>query len=154
VSCFEGATTWEKEDFLRRLKGEGYDYRLLWKKGDLWWTRQTSLQEARYRVELVRAEPELMDANSVEEKFAILYDRYKAAKAQGKTIESDEIYYDIVRLGKQAVPYIIDKIRAGDKNLITALSEVTGFIPRNATIAQSLDWWERNRKRRDLPPEK
>jgi len=52
------------------------------------------------------------------------------------------LYLDIVGLGKQAVPSIVEKIKAGDKDMVGALSELTGSVPRNATIARSLNWWE------------
>lgn len=134
-----------EEDILKRIDKGPHFARLLWKKGDVWWTRQSGLRRSRYRLELIRSESQVTDANSVEAKFATLYSRYKTAKAQGNTIESDEICYDIVKLGNQAVPSIMDKIKLGDESLIPVLSEITGFVPRNATVDKSLDWWERNK---------
>ena len=145
VFCSYGREKTE-EDIIKRVNEGPYNYRLLWKKGDLWWTRQTGLDENRYRLELIRSETLLTDDNSVEAQFTVLYKRYKTTKAQGKTIESDEICYEIVKLGNQAVPSIMDKIKLGDESLIPVLSEITGFVPRNATVNKSLEWWERNKK--------
>jgi hypothetical protein len=144
VFCSYGREKTE-EDIIKRVNEGPYNYRLLWEKGDLWWTRQTGLDENRYRLELIRSEPPLTDANSVEARFATLYSRYETAKAEGREIESGEICYDIVDLGKEAVPFIMDKIKEGDESLIGALSEITGFVSRDATIDKCLDWWERNK---------
>lgn len=134
---------WTNEDFQKRLKEGDYNYRLLWDKGDPWWTSQTTLPGGKYRVELVKTDPELSAVKETNEKFTILYNRWKNRKNNGDNISADESYYKMVHLGKQALPYIILKIKDGESDLIPIVSEITGAIPKKATISECIEWWDR-----------
>jgi len=134
---------WEKDDPRRRLNEGKYRYRLLWKRGDPWWTSQTTFPGGSYRVELIRGNKGAAAPSDPKTMFLSLYNRMKKAKGRGDDIAADEYYHQLVRLGKDAVPYMIERITDGDTDLIPAVSEITGRFRRNATKEKCLQWWQR-----------
>ena len=134
---------WEKDDPRRRLNEGKYLCRLLWKRGDPWWTSQTTFPGGSYRVELVRKTEDPAERSRPKATFLSLYNRMKKAKGRGDDIAADEYYHQLVRLGKDAVPYMIERITDGDTDLIPAVSEITGRFHRNATKEKCLQWWQR-----------
>jgi hypothetical protein len=135
---------WTKEDFVKKLKDEkAGGIRLLWKKGDPWWSSQTSLPGGVLRTVLIKKDEELSKATTVNDKFEILYSRFKNYKSKGDQISADESYYKIFSLGKKAIPDIVEKIKEGDKDMIPALSEISGSTLPTYSISDCLKWWER-----------
>ncbi len=134
---------WEKDDPRQRLNEGKYLCRLLWKRGDPWWTSQTTFPDGWYRVELVRKTKDSVERSSPKTTFLSLYNQMKKAKGRGDDIAADEYYHQLVRLGKDAVPYMMERITDGDTDLIPAVSEIAGRFRRNATREKCLQWWQR-----------
>lgn len=135
---------WTNEDFVKRLKdAKGRFTRLLWKKGDPWWTSETTMPGGELRTVLIKKDEELSKAKTDNDKFEILYSRYKNYKLKDDQISADESYYKIFSLGKRALPCLIEKIKEGDKDMILTLSEISGSTLPTYSISDCLKWWER-----------
>jgi hypothetical protein len=125
-----------------------YDAIFVWQKGDPWWTTvkfYDTPEKVRYRMELVKPNKELEGKNTAE-KFDLLYSRWKQAGDANNTIEEREYYYRIVNLGRDALPYVVEKLKAGDEETIKLISELNSNIRGKATKAECLEWWDRMKK--------
>jgi hypothetical protein len=132
-----------EEPVRQRLDEGRCRYRLLWKKGDPWWTSQTTLPDGSYRIELLDEKPDSKGPEDPNGAFLSFYNRWKEARTRGDDITADEYYYRLVRLGKTALPHMMGKIRQGDTALISVVSEITGRVRKTATKEQCLEWWQR-----------
>jgi hypothetical protein len=55
-------------------------------------------------------------------------------------------------LGIPALPFIIEKVKQGDKDLIPLISGLVDHeLPKDATQQQCLDWWEKNKQKWLIP---
>jgi len=87
------------------------------------------------------------------ERFGELYSEWQALTHQGKKGEATERYERIRDLGIDALPLIMEKIKAGDAELIRAVSWLTdGRVPGAATPSECLAWWAANKHKWTLPP--
>ncbi|MBN1803649.1 MAG: hypothetical protein JW837_00220 [Sedimentisphaerales bacterium] len=81
------------------------------------------------------------------ERFEFLYQKWKNDKLKGDSVETDKTKNSIRALGIATLPFLIEKIKQGDNELIEVVSKLTdGKVKRNATIRQSLDWWGRDKE--------
>jgi len=94
----------EGDDLQKRLDEDQYRYRVLWKRGDPWWTSQTWLPDGFYRVELVREDRNAPQAGDPNTAFLSLYSQMKNARESGDTVLAEEYDYRMIRLGKPAIP--------------------------------------------------
>ena len=68
------------------------------------------------------------------------------------SVEADKTKKAIRALGIEALPYLIEKVKKGDAELVEVVSELTGGkVERNATIRQSLDWWKQDKENWLIP---
>lgn len=90
----------------------------------------------------------------------------KTLKKEGREKESQEKKQDIIKMGLDVLPLIVDKIEDGESDLIPAFVEltsvntmqgsmVTGYkrmVPEDATPSECLEWWAKNKKQWLLQP--
>ena len=85
--------------------------------------------------------------------FADRYREWKDAKEHGRTDEAAAKYQRLKDLGLPALPLMIDKVRAGDTELVAAITYLTdGKLTQTASQEQCLGWWQANNKKYTLPP--
>ncbi|NQT82735.1 hypothetical protein HQ563_06905 [bacterium] len=77
---------------------------------------------------------------------------YNGLRKEGQFNEAKRAYGRIVGLGTVALPHLVEKIREGHSELVPALSEVTdGQVGKDASAADCLDWWTKNKSRWTVP---
>lgn len=82
-----------------------------------------------------------------EEKFKKLYAERKALLKEGKKKEADEKLGYIRSLGIGGLPYLMEKIGAGDSELVGVVSWLTdGKVEKEAKAKDVVSWWEKNEK--------
>jgi hypothetical protein len=87
-----------------------------------------------------------------EERFARLYQEWKALTAEGKREEAEARYQAIKDLGIAALPYMMEKVKAGETALMPAIAYLTdGAVPADSDSEACLAWWEENRERWTIP---
>jgi hypothetical protein len=85
--------------------------------------------------------------------FAERYRLWKDAVAQGPPEEVAKRLKRLRDLGVWALPLMIEKVRAGDADLIASVSYLTdGALPEDATAAECLRWWEEHKADWIVPP--
>jgi hypothetical protein len=86
------------------------------------------------------------------EKFKELYNKWRETKNIGNARLSEEIYMRLEGLGVESLPYIIEKIKSGDSELIPMISFLTrNEIPKTATPEDVIKWWAKDNKKWSLP---
>ncbi|MCX8109440.1 MAG: hypothetical protein N3G20_11625 [Verrucomicrobiae bacterium] len=84
------------------------------------------------------------------ERFAELYRKWKASKADKKDKEAEETYQKIVDLGIPVMPYLVAHVEQ-QPELVSAISKLTdGALPPTATPAECNQWWEANKKKYEV----
>ena len=89
------------------------------------------------------------------QQFEKLYTESKNLKKVTKIKESEtkENYQMIKNLGIDALPYMVEKVKQGDTNLIPIISELAdGEIKSTAKPAECIEWWQKNKEKWTLPP--
>lgn len=80
-------------------------------------------------------------------RFKLLYNKWKVYKAEGKSSEAKNTQQTMRALGIVVTPYIIEKIKEGDTELIETVYEITGGkLKKTATKSETVDWWQRNKE--------
>ncbi len=86
------------------------------------------------------------------ERFAALYGEWKALKDEGREEDAQAKYQRITDLGIAALPWLVEKVQAGDTAPIPALSTLTdGEVKPDATAEQCVEWWNANKANWTLP---
>lgn len=89
--------------------------------------------------------------------FESKYNDWKKLKVKHSK-EHDAVKYlkrKIAQLGIAALPYLIEKIEAGEIDLIDIVSGLTdGEVKREASKSEVLKWWEKNKEKWTIFPEK
>jgi hypothetical protein len=86
-------------------------------------------------------------------RFEALYDEWKSFEKQGQTHGAAAKLKSIVWLGIDALPLIMEKVKAGDAELLPAVNQLTdNALGDQPTIASALAWWEANKEKWTLPP--
>jgi len=119
--------------------------KLTWPAEAKWWSEYTKHTEGHIKLHA------LTFGEQVSKQFETLYSQWREAKKQKKAIETKQKYLQMIGLGIAAVPYMMEKVKAGDVALIPAVSDITGEIKENATRSICLGWWRINKKRWLLP---
>ncbi|PIX77529.1 MAG: hypothetical protein COZ37_02220 [bacterium (Candidatus Ratteibacteria) CG_4_10_14_3_um_filter_41_18] len=84
--------------------------------------------------------------------FGKLYSEWKELQIAGKEKEANEKYRKIKNLGIVALPYIMEKIKQGETELIPIVSYLTDeSIKKDAKVSKCLDWWNRNKDKWIIP---
>jgi len=110
--------------------------------------------------------------------FAERYRLWKESVAEGSPEEAAHRLQTLRRLGVWALPFMIEKVREGDADLIPSVSYLSygpapqdaeayeylnqvwvdreywkvPILPADATVQECLDWWEANREHWTVPP--
>jgi len=80
------------------------------------------------------------------ERFEKLHREWKALKQEGKKAAATDKFRKILDLGIVALPCIIEKVQAGDRELVAVVSHLTGgAVKADAEPAACVNWWEKNR---------
>jgi len=93
------------------------------------------------------------------DRFSKLYAEWQLLSGQGKDKEAEAEYQAIKDLGIAALPFMMERVKHGDKGLMPAISYLTdSAVPADAQPADCLDWWEKNKENwlipfGPLPPE-
>jgi hypothetical protein len=86
------------------------------------------------------------------DRFAKVYADWKLLTGQGKDKEAEEKYQGIKDLGIAALPYMMDRVKQGDRGLMPAISYLTdSVVPGDAQAAECLEWWEKNKEQWTIP---
>lgn len=86
------------------------------------------------------------------QQFEKFYQEWKKLNAEGKEIEVKEKYQRMIDLGVAALPYMIEKIEKGDKELISAVSYLTGGeVKTDAKTSECVEWWKKNKEKWTIP---
>ncbi len=86
------------------------------------------------------------------QRFESLYQERKILQSQGKAKEAQDKYQKIKDLGIDALPYIMQKIQQGDKDLIPLVSYLTdNTVKADASAAECLGWWKENKNKWIIP---
>jgi hypothetical protein len=83
-----------------------------------------------------------------QDKFTKYYGQYVELKKQKNESKANEELNSIRNLGVAALPFLIEKIQNGDTDLIPMVVQFTTRreLPLNATQAQVLAWWEKDKQ--------
>jgi hypothetical protein len=123
-----GQWVWIIEEFPELAEETRWPWRGLWRK---WWNEGS------------QKTPQWFDQR---------YREWQEVLAQGKGLEAQEKYQRIIDLGIGALPYMVEKIQAGDTALVGAVSTLTqGAVGATATPAQCIEWWNANKANWTLP---
>ena len=94
------------------------------------------------------------DRKQTPRQFEKLYQLWKNKKNQKKYKKAKEIYKKITNLGVLALPYMVNKVRQGDSDVIAMISELTdGKMKKNVKISDCINWWKKNKQKWTLPSE-
>lgn len=87
-----------------------------------------------------------------QERFARLYEEWKALMAEGKREEAEARYQAIKDLGIAALPHMMEKVKDGETALMPAIAYLTdSAVPADSEPEACLGWWEENRERWTIP---
>jgi len=85
--------------------------------------------------------------------FEALYDAWRTLKRHNETGQAAAKYQSIVWLGIDGLPLIMDKVKAGDADLLPAVNQLTdNALGDQPTTASAVAWWEANKEKWTLPP--
>jgi hypothetical protein len=124
-----------------RLINGGFDYVLVWKHGDPWWTICWQSQSTSLFHMLVEPETDEEKARPFAQRFEERCANWLALTDSEDILERRIRYEKLLQLGKGAVPLMIERVREGDTKLIPAISELTGGIRKKANRDRCLQWW-------------
>jgi hypothetical protein len=86
-------------------------------------------------------------------RFNSWYNEGQQLKEQGRISEARKRYTHIVGLGLDALPLIVEKVKAGDADLLPMFNTLTdNALGKQPTIASAVAWWEANKDKCTLPP--
>lgn len=85
------------------------------------------------------------------ERFAKLYAEWKTLKSEGKEDEAQQKYQRIKDLGIDALPLIVEQLRAGNMDLMPVMSYLTDGQCPTTDRQQCVQWWDANRDKWTLP---
>jgi len=86
------------------------------------------------------------------QQFEKFYQQWKKLNRQGKETEAKAKYQRVIDLGVAALPYILDKVKQGDVELVPAISVLTdNKVKKDAKQSECLDWWESNKQKWLIP---
>lgn len=85
--------------------------------------------------------------------FAALYDDWKAAMKEGNLSATHDALEGMRNMGVDALPFIMEKIRGGDDELVPLVGRIMGkpVGGDRPTAASVLEWWIANEKIIRLP---
>jgi len=88
------------------------------------------------------------------QKFEALYSRWLTVRDSGDSEASKNLARDIARLGLDALPLLVEKIRDGDDRCVAIFSQIIfyGKAWDEDSPQHVIDWWEANREEWTLPP--
>ena len=79
---------------------------------------------------------------------------WKQAKTEDPNIPRLHPYLQnqMLKAGIPALPYLIEKVKSGDIELITTISQLTkGKLKKTATKEECLEWWKKNKQKWLIP---
>jgi len=86
------------------------------------------------------------------DRFSKLYAEWQLLSGEGKEEEAEAQYQAIKDLGIAALPYMMERVKHGDKGLMPAISYLTDSgVPGGAQAADCLAWWEKNKEKWTIP---
>jgi len=86
------------------------------------------------------------------DRFAGLYGEWKKLKEDGKDEEGEGKCQAMKDLGIAALPYMIDRVKQGDRDLMPAIScLVDAAVAADAEPPVCLDWWDKNKEHWRIP---
>jgi hypothetical protein len=86
------------------------------------------------------------------QQFGKRYSQWKKLKGEGKEDEAGKKTEEIRALGIAALPMLLDKIKQGDKELISIISKLTkAQVDPNTSISQCFAWWVDNKEKWLIP---
>jgi hypothetical protein len=78
--------------------------------------------------------------------FGVLYGEWRAMKDSGDTAGAKDRYQRMVDLGIVALPCMVAKVQAGDRDLIPAIAELSdNAVAKDATPEAVQAWWARKK---------
>jgi hypothetical protein len=85
-------------------------------------------------------------------KFENLRAEWQNLQREGKKDQSQEKYTKMRNLGLATLPVIMEKVAAGDRELVPLVSQLTtAKVDPNASIEQCVSWWEQNKEQWLIP---
>jgi len=83
------------------------------------------------------------------EKF---YQEWKELNQEGKEAEAKAKYQRMIDSGVAALPYMLEKVKQGDVELVPAISVLTdNKVKKDAKQSECLEWWEKNKEKWLIP---
>lgn len=93
------------------------------------------------------------DRYETHKRFEKLYKEWKLFKAEGKG-EAEKKYQKIINLGICVLPYLVEKLKENNSDLIPAISELTdGDVNKEFGVSDCVDWWKKNKDKLVVPCE-
>ncbi len=87
--------------------------------------------------------------------FEKLYTEWRGLKQAGRTAEAEDKHKAIVDLGIDILPYLMEKMKAGDEELLGTVNRLTnGALGSAPTRSRAAAWWAENKDKWTLPPVK
>jgi hypothetical protein len=81
-----------------------------------------------------------------------IWQEWRDLKKQGKEQAAKDKYQRLIDLGIAALPVIMEKVAAGDRELVPLVSQLTtAKVDPNASIEQCVSWWEQNKEQWLIP---
>ena len=90
----------------------------------------------------------------VEPRFNAIYSRWKKMKKEtkGEKYVARKEFNKMIDLGIPSIPFMVEKVKRGEIEFIPAISKLTdGKLKKDATQAECLDWWNKNKKKWLIP---
>ena len=90
----------------------------------------------------------------MEPRFNAIYSRWKKMKKEtkGEKYVARKEFNKMIDLGIPSIPFMVEKVKRGEIEFIPAISKLTdGKLKKDATQAECLDWWNKNKKKWLIP---
>jgi len=84
--------------------------------------------------------------------FEERYRRWRQFKQANKHAEAEKEYRRMIWLGIAALPNMMEKVKAGDSEIVAAISDlVDGAVEKDANISDCNEWWQANEEAWTIP---
>jgi hypothetical protein len=86
------------------------------------------------------------------DRFSKHYAEWQLLTGEGKDKEAEAEYQAIKDLGIAALPFMMERVKQGDRRLMPAISYLTdSAVPADWEPVVALEWWEKNKEQWTIP---